>query len=54
MLLWIGLRSRLSLRGDNLLDGAALPGVDANDQFNDFAFAFPATPVYLLTQNAAG
>jgi hypothetical protein len=31
----------------SLLSGAALPDVDANDQFNDFAFAYPASPIYL-------
>jgi PD-(D/E)XK nuclease superfamily len=28
-------------------DGLLLPGIDADNQFNDFAFAFPASPSYL-------
>jgi hypothetical protein len=31
----------------NLAGGLALPGIDADNQFNDFAFAFPASPSYL-------
>jgi hypothetical protein len=41
------LAAAIKLARDNLIYGAALPGVDANDQFNDFAFAYPASPVYL-------
>ena len=32
---------------NNIAGGLALPGIDANNQFNDFAFAFPASPGYL-------
>jgi hypothetical protein len=30
-----------------IISGAALPGVDANDQRNDFTFAFPSSRAYL-------
>jgi hypothetical protein len=32
----------------NITSGLLLPGIDADNQFNDFAFAFPASPSYLL------
>jgi hypothetical protein len=41
------LAAAIKLARDKVISGAALPGVDASDQFNDFAFAFPASPVYL-------
>ena len=31
----------------NLEGGLALPGKDAGDEYNDFAFALPANPGYL-------
>jgi hypothetical protein len=41
----IGTAIRLSRK--NVTDGMALPGIDAGDQYNDFAFVLPATPRYL-------
>jgi hypothetical protein len=41
------LAAAIRLARRKIINGTALPGVDANDQFNDFAFAFPASPVYL-------
>jgi PD-(D/E)XK nuclease superfamily len=41
------LAAAIRLARRKILDGTALPGVDADNQFNDFAFAFPASPVYL-------
>ena len=31
----------------NIMSGLLLPGIDADNQFNDFSFAFPASPSYL-------
>lgn len=31
----------------NIASGLLLAGIDADSQFNDFAFAFPASPSYL-------
>jgi hypothetical protein len=41
------LAAMIKLARENLINGAALPGVDADDEFNDFAFVYPASPVYL-------
>jgi hypothetical protein len=41
------LAAAIELTRCKISNGALLPGVDAADPFNDFAFALPASPVYL-------
>lgn len=41
------LAAAISCGRDNLEKGLALPGIDAGDSFNDYAFALPANPSYL-------
>jgi hypothetical protein len=38
----VGLAGHLKLARDSLLSGAAVPGKDAADDFDDYAFALPA------------
>jgi PD-(D/E)XK nuclease superfamily len=37
----------LDIARKNMIEGIVLPGTDAGDQYNDFAFALPASPSYL-------
>lgn len=41
------LAAAISCGRDNIEKGLALPGIDAGDGFNDYAFALPANPSYL-------
>ena len=41
------LADAIAIARTNIENGLALPGVDAGDDYNDFAFALPATATYL-------
>jgi hypothetical protein len=41
------LANAIDLARKNLISGLALPGIDAADQYNDFAFLLPAAANYL-------
>jgi hypothetical protein len=41
------LATALCIARANIANGIALPGIDAADQYNDFAFALPTSPTYL-------
>ncbi|MHC2519009.1 PD-(D/E)XK nuclease family protein [Bradyrhizobium diazoefficiens] len=41
------LAAAIAAARDNIENGLALPGIDAGDSYNDYAFALPANPSYL-------
>ena len=41
------LSAAIALARRNIQAGLALPGIDANNDYNDLAFALPASPGYL-------
>jgi hypothetical protein len=41
------LATALGIARKNMMRGIVAPGIDTGDQFNDFAFALPASPSYL-------
>ena len=42
------LATALWVARENVVNGVVAPGTDAGDMFNDFAFALPASPGYLV------
>jgi hypothetical protein len=43
----VRLATALGIARKSIIEGIAVPGADAGDTYNDFAFALPASPSYL-------